>query len=47
MSTSLFEDQVIIVTGGGRGIGAAACRIFSEMGGKVVVSDRDEEPTTS
>lgn len=47
MSAKLFDDQVIIVTGGGRGIGAAACRIFAEMGGKVVVSDRDEEPTMS
>lgn len=42
---NLFDGQVIIVTGGGRGIGAAACKIFAEMGGKVVVSDRDEEPT--
>lgn len=47
MSVNLFDDQVIIVTGGGRGIGAAACKIFAEMGGKVVVSDRDEEPTMS
>jgi len=47
MSAKLFDDQVIIVTGGGRGIGAAACRIFAEMGGKVVVSDRDEEPMMS
>ena len=47
MSAKLFDDQVIIVTGGGRGIGAAACRIFSEMGGKIVVTDRDEEPTTT
>lgn len=47
MSVQWFEDQVIVVTGGGRGIGAAACKIFSELGGKVVVSDRDEEPTMS
>ena len=41
----LFDGQVVIVTGGGRGIGAAACKIFSDMGAHVVVSDRDEEPT--
>ncbi len=45
MSAGMFEDQVVIVTGGGRGIGAAACRLFAEHGAKVVVSDRDEEPT--
>ena len=47
MSAKMFEDQVVIVTGGGRGIGAAACRMFVEHGAKVVVSDRDEEPTES
>ena len=47
MSTKLFEDHVVIVTGGGRGIGAAACRMFADHGAKVVVSDRDEEPTES
>lgn len=45
MSDNTFEGQVAIVTGGGRGIGAAACRMFAERGAKVVVSDRDEEPT--
>ncbi|PCJ51657.1 MAG: 3-oxoacyl-ACP reductase [Candidatus Hydrogenedentota bacterium] len=47
MNKNLFEDQVIVVTGGGRGIGAAACKLFAEFGGKVVVSDRDEEPTAA
>ncbi len=47
MSAKMFEDQVVIVTGGGRGIGAAACRMFADHGAKVVVSDRDEEPTES
>jgi len=47
MSAKLFENQVAVVTGGGRGIGAAACRMFAEHGAKVVVSDRDEEPTQS
>lgn len=47
MSDKLFADQVAVVTGGGRGIGAAACRLFAQHGAKVVVSDRDEEPTQS
>ncbi len=37
------KDRVIVVTGAGRGIGAAMCRTFAEAGCKaVVVSDRDE-----
>jgi len=44
-SGTMFQDQVVIVTGGGRGIGAAACRMFAAEGAKVVVSDKDEEPT--
>ena len=44
MSTKLFEYQVVIITGGGRGIGAAACRMFAGHGARVVVSDRDDEP---
>lgn len=45
MSGKLFEDQVVIVTGSGRGIGAAAARLFAEHGAKVVVTDIDPEPT--
>lgn len=40
----LLENQVAIITGSGRGIGAAAARLFAEHGAKVVVSDRDAEP---
>ena len=40
----LLENQVAIVTGAGRGIGAATAKLFSEHGAKVVVSDRDAGP---
>jgi NAD(P)-dependent dehydrogenase (short-subunit alcohol dehydrogenase family) len=39
-----FEDQVAIVTGGGRGIGAAAARRLASEGAAVVVADIDLEP---
>jgi len=39
-----FQDRVAIVTGGGRGIGAATVRRFAQDGGSVVVADLDEEP---
>jgi 3-oxoacyl-[acyl-carrier protein] reductase len=42
--TRLLEDQVAIITGSGRGIGAATGKLFAEHGAKVVVSDRDAEP---
>lgn len=42
------KDRVIVVTGAGRGIGAAMCRVFAEAGCKaVVVSDRDEAAAAS
>ena len=41
---SMFENQVVIITGAGRGIGAAAARSFGELGAAVVVSDRDAAP---
>jgi len=41
----LFENQVVIITGAGRGIGASAARQLAAAGAKVVVSDRDAAPT--
>ncbi len=41
---SLLEDHVALITGAGRGIGAATAKLFAQHGAQVVVSDRDAEP---
>lgn len=38
-----LQDQVIIVTGGGSGIGAASARRFAAEGASVIVADRRNE----
>lgn len=43
----ILENQVAIITGSGRGIGAAAAKIFAEAGAKVVVNDLDSGPAES
>ena len=40
----LLDGKVAILTGSGRGIGAAAARLFAEHGASVVVSDLDPKP---
>jgi 3-oxoacyl-[acyl-carrier protein] reductase len=39
-----FKDKVVLITGGGRGIGAATAQWFAKEGAKVAVSDMDAGP---
>ena len=41
--TDRFTDKVCVVTGGGSGIGQAACERFAAEGGKVLVVDLNDE----
>src|SRR5919201_486090 len=39
-----FSDRVGLITGGGRGIGAATAALFAREGARVAVSDMDLAP---
>jgi len=39
-----FKDQVVLITGSGRGIGAQAAKQFAEAGAKLVINDLNQEP---
>ncbi|MCA9913252.1 MAG: SDR family oxidoreductase [Anaerolineae bacterium] len=41
---TLLQDKVCLITGSGRGIGAAAAQRFAAFGAKVIVTDIDPEP---
>ena len=41
--TKRFKDQVVIVTGGSRGIGLATCQAFADEGAQVVIASIDQE----
>jgi len=43
----MFENQVVVITGAGRGIGAAAAKMFAEAGAQVVINDLNTEPAES
>ncbi len=39
-----FKDKVVLITGGGRGIGASTAQLLAREGAKVAVSDMDVAP---
>lgn len=44
MQGKLLEDKVVIITGAGRGIGAATASLFVKHGARVVLNDLDNQP---
>lgn len=44
---TLLKDKTAIITGSGRGIGAAAAKLYAAHGARVVVSDIDPDPANA
>jgi 3-oxoacyl-[acyl-carrier protein] reductase len=42
----LVEGKTAIVTGSGRGIGAATAKLLAQHGARLIISDLDEQPAT-
>jgi len=42
--TSILQDKVTIITGGGTGIGEAICRKFAREGAKIIVNGLPDDP---
>lgn len=42
--SAMFQDQTVVITGAGRGIGASAARQFADYGANVVVNDLESAP---
>lgn len=43
-SSSLFKDKIVLVTGGRSGIGYAIAKMYLQLGAKVTIASRKEEP---
>jgi NAD(P)-dependent dehydrogenase (short-subunit alcohol dehydrogenase family) len=42
-----YQDKVVIITGGSRGIGAGCARVFVEAGAVAIIADCDERCGTA
>ena len=43
LSSKIFNDQIVLVTGGSRGIGAAVSRTFDQLGAQLLIVYRSNE----